>query len=258
MFIFKKLFANLFFPVPLIVLFLACGLYYLWFTKKQITGKIIITMAFTLLLALSNFSISSKMLAPLEGDYLKYEIPPPEEGSCDLIEYIVVLGSGHVTDPRISVTSQLNKSSVVRLVEGIRLHNKHPESKLVLSGGSTSDPKPEAVIMADMAEQLGVDSNNIIIEDQSKDTKDEALFLKDILGESEFLLVTSASHMHRSLALFKKQGMHPIPASASNYIRGTPTNNFNSFIPNSYNLIRSKRAIYEYLGIVWASFRGQI
>ncbi len=258
MFLFKKVFANLFFPVPLIILFSACGLYYLWFTKKQMTGKVMMTMAFILLLALSNSSISSQMLTPLEEDYLKYEVLSTETGSCDLIEYIVVLGGGHVTDPAISVTSQLNKSSVVRLIEGIRLHKKHPGSRLVLSGGSIFDPTPEAVLMADLAEQLGVDKNSMIIEDQSRDTKDEALYLKDVLGTDEFLLVTSASHMHRSLALFKKQGMHPIPAAASNYIRGPDKKGFWAFIPSSENLLRSKRAIYEYLGIVWASFRGQI
>jgi hypothetical protein len=48
------------------------------------------------------------------------------------------------------VTDQISKSSLTRLVEGIRIHKELPGSKLVLSGGGGFDPMPNARIMAHM------------------------------------------------------------------------------------------------------------
>jgi len=50
------------------------------------------------------------------------------------IKWVVVLGGGHYTDPKLPVTDQLSAASIVRLIEGIRLHNKFSNSKLFVVG----------------------------------------------------------------------------------------------------------------------------
>lgn len=127
------------------------------------------------------------------------------------VKWIVVLGGGHTSDPNIPVTSQISDASLVRLIEGVRLHNKIPGSKLVLSGGKVFDAVAESETLEKIAMSIGVKQEDIILESRSKDTADQAQLIKPIVGNDDFILVTSAVHMPRSMAMFKKLGMHPIP-----------------------------------------------
>ena len=69
------------------------------------------------------------------------------------------------------MASQLSGSSLIRLVEGIRLHRELPDTKLILSGGGAFGPMPEAVAMSQVAQTLGVMPQEIIIEEDSPDTE---------------------------------------------------------------------------------------
>lgn len=94
-----------------------------------------------------------------------------------------------------------------------------PKTRLILSGGGAFDPVPNAEMMADVAIALGVVEKDLVRETTSKDTKDEARLLKEIVGDDTFVMVTSASHMPRSMALFLKLGMNPIPASTGHWVK---------------------------------------
>ncbi|MCP3952977.1 MAG: envelope biogenesis factor ElyC, partial [Desulfobacterales bacterium] len=93
--------------------------------------------------------------------------------------------------------------------------------------------------------------------DQSVDTKDQARLVRDTVGEEKFILVTSARHMARAFALFSKQGMNPVPAPVGMIVKEDgfgPT----AYMPGAGSLMRTERAVYEYLGIAWAWLRGQV
>ncbi len=262
MFILKKIISQFLFPVPLSLWISLIGLFLLWFTQKQKTGKVFVSIGLFLMLLLSNSFVSSQLLKPLESKYETYNMQISNEGlpsmNLNPIKFIVVLGGGHVSDPKLPITSQISKKTLVRLIEGIRHYRKHTDSKLILSGGSVFDSIPNAKIMANMAKELGVKEKDIIIEYKSKDTKDEAKFIKLIVNNNCFILVTSASHMPRSIAMFEKLGMSPIAAPTEHQIREKQYLNPTSFFPSSANLYQSRSAFYEYLGIVWAKLRGQI
>jgi uncharacterized SAM-binding protein YcdF (DUF218 family) len=226
----------------------------LWFTRKQKAGKIVTTIGVILLVALSYRPLPDMMLRPLE---YKYPSLLGTEGMHD-IGWVVVLGGGHTSDSRHPVTSQIGDSSLARLAEGIRLHNALPKSKLLLSGGGVFDPVPNAKIMSDVAISIGVDKNNLILEQDSRDTKDEARLIKGIVGKDKFILVTSASHMPRSMALFKKQGMNPIPAPTEHWVKTPQGIGPGMFFPSAGNLRKAYLATREYLGLGWAKIRGQI
>ena len=98
---------------------------------------------------------------------------------------------------------------------------------------------------------------DIILESKSKDTRDEALFIKPIVGSEPFVLVTTASHIPRSMALFKKLGMNPIPSPIGHSVRDRQGLHYYSFFPNTGNLFKTELAIHEYLGLTWAKLRGQ-
>jgi uncharacterized SAM-binding protein YcdF (DUF218 family) len=121
-----------------------------------------------------------------------------------------------------------------------------------------SDPVTEASVAADIAKITGVDEADIIMESDSLDTKDQARLIKPIVGDSRFVLVTSAYHMPRSMAMFRKAGMNPVPAPTGHLARKKRRLTIGSFFPDALSLERSEAALHEYLGIVWAKLRGQI
>ena len=254
MFLLKKIIAPLFFPVSLCIELLLLGLFLLWFTCKQRAGKIVVSLGVVLLCILSYGAISDIFLRPLEHKY------PPLIKLEDIhdIKWVVVLGGGHVSDPSIPSASQLSDVSIARLVEGIRLYRMLPGSKLILSGGGAFDPVPDARIMADVAVAIGIDKRDLILESVSRDTKDEARLIQEIVGNDRFVLVTSAYHMPRSMALFEKRGMHPIPAPTEYLAKESQKIDPGMFFPNADGLKKAERAFHEYLGLAWAKLRGQI
>ncbi len=64
--------------------------------------------------------------------------------------------------------------------------------------------------------------------------------------------------MPRSMALLRKQGMKPIPAPTDYSVKESQGEGFLIPFPSSYELVKARRASYEYLGMIWAKVRGQI
>lgn len=254
MFLLKKTVALVLFPLSLCLGFLLAGAFLLWFTRRQKAGKILVCVGVALLVL---FSYSP--LANISLKYLEYRYHPLVEVSQFLnIRWVVVLGGGHQSDPRVPVTLQLSAPSLSRLVEGIRIHTILPESRLLLSGGPVFDPVPEAATMGRVAEIMGIKGDMITLEDRSRDTADQARFIHEIVGDNRFILVTSASHMPRSVALFRKRGMNPIPAPADYCIKESRGVAPGAFFPSAGSLCKAERALHEYLGLGWARLTGQI
>jgi len=206
----------------------------------------------------SNNFAANRLLYPLENRFPMYKTEIPGKPA---IKYVVVLGGGHVTSPTLPFTSQLNEPVIVRLVEGIRLHRQHPGTKLILSGGAgggSQDPSPNAKLMAELAVELGVNREDIILELESRDTKDEARLIRPLVGDMPFVLVTSASHMPRAMALFKKAGTNPVAGPTDHLVKNMDSSSFGNWFPASAHLQKSERAFYESLGLLWAGLRDQI
>ena len=255
MFLLKKIIAPLLFPMSLCLGLLLSGLVLLWFTQKQKLGKILVTAGAALLLLMSYWAVPEALLRPLE--YRHAALLDLDE-HVD-VKWVVVLGGGHTSDPRLPANSQLGEASLARVIEGIRIHQLLPDSKLLLSGGGAFDSVPNAVVMGDVARMLGVDESDVVLEAESRDTKDEARLIREIIGEERIVLVTSASHMPRSMALFRKMGMQPIAAPTDYEVKehqGAVRPSL--FFPGADDMEKAERAVHEYLGLVWAWMRGQV
>ena len=254
MFLFKKIAAPFFFPLSICFEILLLGLFALWFTRRQKAGKILISIGVIFLAMISYGAVSDIFLGPLESKYL----PITDTTSFQDVKWVVVLGGGHISGPKLPITDQLSDASLVRLVEGIRIHKKLLNSKLVLSGGEVFSSTSDADAMAKMAMELGIEKKEIVLESKSKDTKDQALFIRNIIGNNRFVLVTSASHMARSVALFNAKGMKPIPAPVGFQVKNASRMSPMRFFPSGKGIDKMERVVYEYLGIEWARLRGQI
>lgn len=254
MFLFKKIISPFFFPVSICIELLLIGLFFLLFTKRQRIGKVFMTFAVFLLILFSHNLFADFLLEPLE-----YQYPPLLKlNHLKHVKWIVILGSGHTSDARLPKNSQLAESALARLVEAIRLKRILPHCTIILSGGGYFDPVPHAEIVENVAYTLGLRKQDLYLETHSKDTKDEAKIIKDIVGKDPFILVSSASHLPRSVALFKKQGLSPIPAPVGYMVKKRTNLSPGDFFPTVAALRKTQRAFYEYMGIGWAKLRGQI
>jgi uncharacterized SAM-binding protein YcdF (DUF218 family) len=230
----------------------------LLFTRRwRRAGRRLVVAGVGGLILFSMGPFSSWLLLPLEGRY-----PPLHDSQAlpeaERIQYVVVLGGGHIADPNLPATSQLNPTTLTRLVEGIRLYRQAAGRRLVVSGGRVFGPAANAELMAEIARGLGVPDEDLVVEAVARDTESEARELADMLGQEPFIMVTAASHMPRAVALFRKRGLHPIPAPAPFRYRRAQGWSPGALFPHHARLGNARRAVYEYLGLAWGWLRGAL
>ena len=186
--------------------------------------------------------VAAGLLSPLESRYSKLR------GTVEDVRYVVVMGAAHFDHPILPLSNRPNNAAAYRLLEGISLYRRHPGSRLVLSGGD-NQPEPHAEILARVARNLGVPEADMVLQQGSRDTADEAARLIEMLGPEGLIVVTSAAHMPRTLFWFARLGAHPTPAPTHflGRVQGAGW-----AWPSLANLERTTFAWHEYLGLAWA------
>lgn len=239
----KQYIARLLFPVPLSCELLLLGLIFLWFSRWQRLGKVLVSIGLAILLLASNGSFGNLLLGPIESTYAPLDTNAL--AGADVPRWIVVLGAGYAPDPNVPLTSRPSPSTLVRFLEGIRLQRLLPGSKLVVSV-----EHPAAVAdFQELSRTLGVATDDVVLLPGARDTVDEAVLVQKEIGNAPFILVSSAAHMPRAVETFRAQGLEPRPAPTMYTIR--PELGYQYWYPSVGALQRSERAIYEYLGSGW-------
>jgi uncharacterized SAM-binding protein YcdF (DUF218 family) len=252
MFTLKKIVSRLLFPLPLSLEILFVGLYLLRFTRKQRAGKSLVCFGTLLLTGLSYFFTANMLLRPLERRFPPFLVTSNAAVPTPTPHLIVVLGGGANNDPEVPISSRLSSGQTVRLAEGLRLHREFPGSKLILSGDAATAER-----MSEVAQTLGVGPQDILVAAGSRDTEEEARRIAPLVGQSPFILVTSAAHMPRAMGLFRKLGTAPL-AAPTDYLAPNQGLGPDDLFPNPNELFKSQTAVYEYLGLAWAALRGKI
>ena len=251
MFLFKKIIALLLMPLTVCLLVLGFGVLLLWIRRRLSAAKIMLTFGVILLTVLSFTAVANQIIKPLASWY------PPllNAGRLKDVNWVVVLGGGHASNPEFPANAQIENQTLARLVEGIRIHRMLPGSKLVLSGGAVFDPLPEADTMAKVAHILGMSWDEMILESQAKDTEQQALRVREILGSAPMILVTSAVHMPRAMLVFEQMGLHPIPAPVDFFDWMRSERGPQQFFPRAMVLKKVESALHEYLGLLWLKIK---
>lgn len=162
--------------------------------------------------------------------------------------HILVLGGGHVRDPRVTSIDQLSASTLSRLLEGMRIRFEVPGSKLICSGYGGVDTVSNAAVMRSAAMELGVDGSRIQMLEKAANTWEEAQFYRDGFGTSvPLILVTSATHMKRAMMVFKAMGLDPIPAPTDFIVKKRIRRDWLSH----ENFRKVQIALHEYIGLVY-------
>ena len=251
MFVFSKLFWLIAQPLSLgffLTLFglLVGGLGFKWLRTISLAIALIIEF-------LALFTTTGAVaIGVLEARFSRADLPAQTP------ECAIVLGGGFDgTVTKIRGNIEFGAAGD-RFIEGLRLARLYPDMKLVITGGDpTLDHSSEGD--ADIAErfytEMGLDPTRTILENQSRNTEENAAFTAPILkvhNLSSCLLVTSAFHMPRSVGLFRKVGVEITPWPVDYKTTGQEKLAFD-FFELSNNAMLLETALHEYVGLL-ASF----
>lgn len=207
----SKLFWQFAEPLPLLVLLGLIGTLLGW-TRFARFGRWLAAAALVLLAISIMTPFPALIMQPLEDRFPQAAADPPAPAG------IIVLGGG--IDPvRSAARGQMAMAggAGMRMVAGFELARRYPETPLIFSGGSgdpTEQELPEAGAAHKLWTELGVPETQMIFEDKSRNTWENALFTRSIVHPKpgdRYLLVTSAWHMPRSVGIFRKLGFDVVP-----------------------------------------------
>ena len=198
-----------FFINPLYILFLIIliQLFLIFFTESK---KLVISFSklFLILFFFFGYSpLNNFFLSKIE-DYIQ-----PSKYPIQQLTGLVVLGGSFEAGLESKERNQVFlNSSAERLTKALEIYKKNPRILILFSGFSNSI-KPQGWSESDMAKKFfldqGVRIDNLIFENQSRNTFENIKYSKDIIAnyKGTWGLVTSANHMPRSFFAFKKQGL---------------------------------------------------
>lgn len=191
-------------PFTIISLLWVFGLLYI----KKKRGKRCLWIGLILLWFFSNQFIANQAMLAWEPDFKDFtEIKNHEYG-------IVLTGVTNLSKTAYDRTF-FNKGAD-RITHALQLYREGKIKKILITGGqglNPVNPQSEAEILQRFLLMTGVPPEDVMIEDQSKNTHENALFTKEFLKEKgidvnqEFILITSAFHMKRAQACFDKVGL---------------------------------------------------
>jgi uncharacterized SAM-binding protein YcdF (DUF218 family) len=223
-----------------------------YFFKKEKVSIIIFILAGIWFLITSNFLIPNFLITRLENRHNPFTKDLIQNDS--LSYNIVVLGAGFSNNKRLPYNDQLSSTALSRLIEGVRIHNLLPASRLVVSGPGYNGGITQAEVFSKTAASLGVDTNDISTIRTARNTHEEAkTYAAQFDKNIPVILVTSASHMPRAMMMFKSVGITPIPAPTDFQSKSTGEG-MPSWFPSSEYMNMMKTATIEYVGILYAKW----
>jgi uncharacterized SAM-binding protein YcdF (DUF218 family) len=211
-------------------------------------GRWLIVASLIVLAVLGYSPIGNLLIMPLEQRF------PPWDAGRGAPDGIVVLGGS--ISPDLSTTRNdvaLNEAAE-RMTALVELARRYPHARIVFSGGSPAlffSEAPEAEFAVRLLQSLGIPRERILVEEQSRNTVENAVFSKLIAqpkpGE-RWLLVTSAYHMPRSMGVFRTADFAVEAYPVDWRTRGT-ADAWRPFPTLSEGLRRTDTAVREWIGL---------
>jgi uncharacterized SAM-binding protein YcdF (DUF218 family) len=174
---------------------------------------------------------------------------------------VVILGGGTAT-AKVGgeIGGTLSATSLLRALEGARVFKTIGARVIIASGGMPRPDvqlRPESEMLREILMRAGIAQEAIVEESVSRNTYEQSRVIGPLLREhrvQRFVLVTSPTHMRRSLAAFRAAGLQPIPSVTPLRSEAAPAPF--PLLPNSDSLLLSDEALYDYVAWIYYWSRG--
>jgi len=240
-------------PSTLIALLIGYGAILIW-TGWARWGRRFVTGGAVLLLLAGLSPLGNALILPLEDRFPRANLdaPPAPTG-------FIVLGGAEDRLVEVARGAPAVNEAGERLLETVVLARKFPEAGIAFSGGDAGilyKADSEAVGAAALLKDMGVAPDRLILEGGSRDTYENAVYLKSeldklgLLGPGQrWVLITSAFHMPRAMGAFRAAGFEVEPWPVDYRTRG-PADLIRPFDKVSEGLRRGDMAVHEWVGLL--------
>lgn len=250
-----QLFSFLAMPLTLILIFLIWG----FFVKSVIWKKRLSGIGILIFFIFTNNALSTSVINAWEPAFKAIETLPEYE--------IGIVLTGVTNINKTADDRTFFDKGADRATHAVQLYKEGKLKRILITGGQGFKPKnnqKEAVLLANFMMTAGVPESDLIIEDESKNTRENALFTKsklDELGENldqRFLLITSAFHMKRAEGCFSKVGLLVDTYPVDYYGSDNPFNIRSLIQPSPNSLIMWHKLTKEWIGLLAYRMAGYI
>ncbi|MEM1388036.1 MAG: YdcF family protein [Pseudomonadota bacterium] len=205
-------------------------------------GRRFALLAALCVLALSFLPVWRPLLVPLENVY------PANPDLPQSVAGIIVLGGAEVADMTSVWQQPAVNEAGERFLEAMALARRFPDAKLIFTGGSGAlrPDRSGAEVAQQIFEAAGFTGERTVYERRSRNTDENARFLHDMIGAEPgpWVLITSAFHIHRSVATFCAAGWREIIPYPVDFRSGGRAQGF------ATNLNYLGRASKEWIGLL--------
>jgi len=247
-FILSKVLGFFALPSNLLIAIGILGLILLATRFTRLASWLVVTSL--VLIALAGLSpLGNALILPLEQRF------PPWDASRGPPDGIVVLGGAISPDVSAARGAVALDEAAERLTVTAELARRYPNARIILAGGSSALVFPEgaeAAFAVRELEALGVAHDRITAEEQSRNTIENAVFSRLIANPKpgeRWLLVTSAYHMPRAMAVFRAAGF-AVEAYPVDWRTRGPIDAARPFASLGDGLRRTDTAAHEWIGLL--------
>jgi uncharacterized SAM-binding protein YcdF (DUF218 family) len=254
-FILSKIFGYFIKPFNLILIILLAS----WFVRNKKIKKTLRWVSLGLFLFFSNGIIYNECL-------MLWEIPAVSMSNLhDDYDLAVVLGGTTDVDREPKDRLFFHKGAD-RVTQALNLYHSGKVKKILFTGGNArlfDDPNRDNSPIFDFYVMCGVDPNDIIIESSSRNTRENAFFVQDLINSNaqsgKVILITSAFHMRRAKGCFEKVGIN-VTGFSTDFYSALPKDRFgiDGFIPSPKVLSNWELLIKEWIGYIGYRLAGYI
>jgi uncharacterized SAM-binding protein YcdF (DUF218 family) len=242
-------------PLTIVLILILSGSIFI----RRKWGKKLLWTGIGLLLFFTNPFLSNLALQVWEPEFKSFEeIESHEIG-------IVLTGVTNMSKTAYDRTF-FNKGAD-RITHALQLYRMGKIKKILITGGqglNPVNPQTEAELLRRFLVMTGVPKSDILIEDQAKNTAQNAQFSRDFLDQigistdQEFILITSAFHMYRAKGCFDKVGLKTQTFPADYYAHDVKYDFPSLFYPDAESITYWHKLFKEWIGIILYKFAGYI
>lgn len=217
-------------------------------------ARVLLALVLVAAYVLSIRPVAGPLITTLEDRH------PPLSGIPPEAEAIVVLGGGALPESPARPGAWLSDASLQRVHYAANLARGNDLPVFTTGGTPLGRGVPTGRIMARiLIRDYGLARERIVEETASRNTAEHSHLLKPLLRDrTRLVLVTTAWHMPRAVAVFEEAGLDPIPAPTDYHPgRNAPFHGLD-LIPSAENLVLSRNAFHEYLGLAYYRLRGWV
>jgi len=249
-FIFSKLLVFIITPLVWIIVLLLFSV----FSKNEIRKRKCLKWALGLTLFCTNPFIFDECAR-------LWEIPATGFSELKKYDVGIILGGMSVNDEKMDRVQFYR--GVDRMIQAIDLYKRGYIKKIIFTGGSGRLSHPEmkeGELIKPYMIKMGVAPEDLWIENESKNTRENAVFTKTLIEKEKitgnFLIITSAFHMRRGMGCFKKVGIVADPYSTDRYAGPRSFELDNLIVPNISALNDWTNFIHEMVGFITYKIMG--